>query len=544
MSWDSETAMTTTLAEYYKEVADVYARGSILAMRHLLGTPTGRRDLTRDEPLLFALTYMPHALKMPAPMEDIAEGADSEVGVISMSEFHWDLCEKAREWAEKPASQFGPGEMRDAFIAPRDAGKSTWLFKILPMWAAAHGHVKFVAAFADSGPQAKKHLSSFKRELEANPLLQADFPDLCVPLKRRGNMTVSDTQDLYQAQSGFVFAAGGADVSVLGMKVEDKRPDLLILDDLEPDEASYSLYQMEQRRGTLTDAILPLNIRARVILAGTVTMPGSITHQLVKAAAAQRGELPDDEIEEWIATEKFKVHHYKPIIVDDEGQEQSLWSEKWPMEWLNSVRHTRSFAKNYENDPLAVDGQYWTREDFTYGSLPCAITILSVDGAVTDKKKSDFTGLAVVGATPHQPGDPRRRAEVKYAIGVKLLGKALRAKILQILEMYPEISVILVEANQGGELWREVMHDMPVKVVLFSNSEPKEVRAGKVHALYQRIPSRVLHTQRLQQAEENMVGFPKLKHDDIVDAVGNAVLKLLKPAKVQKRVARSESYAG
>lgn len=533
-----------TIRDYYDEMIEVFANGDPNLFRALLGTSAFRRQITYDEPLMFALIYMPHSLKMPAPMEEIADGADSEVGVISMSEFHWDLCEKAAEWAEKPASAFGPGEARDAFIAPRDAGKSTWLFKLLPMWMASHGHAKFIAAFADSGPQAKKHLSSFKRELEANPLLQADFPDLCVPLKRRGNMTVSDTQDLYQAQSGFVFAAGGADVSVLGMKVEDKRPDLLILDDLEPDEASYSLYQMEQRRGTLTDAILPLNIRARVILAGTVTMPGSITHQLVKAAAAQRGELPEDEIEEWIATEKFKVHHYKPIIVDDEGAEQSLWPEKWPMEWLNSVRHTRSFAKNYENDPLAVDGQYWTREDFTYGSLPCAITILSVDGAVTDKKKSDFTGLAVVGATPHQPGDPRRRAEVKYAIGVKLLGKALRAKILQILEMYPEISIILVESNQGGELWREVMHDMPVKVVLFSNSEPKEVRAGKVHALYQRIPSRVLHTQRLQQAEENMVGFPKLKHDDIVDAVGNAVLKLLKPAKVQKRVARSESYAG
>jgi phage terminase large subunit-like protein len=543
MSWDSVETMTTTLADYFQDVADAMCDGSVEALRMLLGQSAGRRYLTYDEPLLFALTYMPHSLKMPAPMEDLAEGADSEVGVISMSEFHWDLCEKAREWAEKPASAFGPAEMRDAFIAPRDAGKSTWLFKILPMWAAAHGHVKFVAAFADSGPQAKKHLSSFKRELESNQLLQMDFPDICVPLKRRGNVNVSDTQDLYQAQSGFVFAAGGADVSVLGMKVEDKRPDLLILDDLEPDEASYSEYQMEQRRGTLTDAILPLNIRARVILAGTVTMPGSITHQMVKAAAAQRGELPEDEIEDWIRTEKFRVHHYKPIKMDDDGNETSLWPEKWPMDWLNTVRHTRSFAKNYENDPLAVDGQYWTRDDFTYGSVPCAITILSVDGAVTDKKKSDFTGLAVVGATPHKPGDPRRRCEVKYAVGVKLLGKALRAKILQIIEMYPEIKVILVESNQGGELWREVMHDMPVKVVLIHNSEPKEVRAGKVHAMYQRIPTRVLHTARLQQAEENMVGFPKLKHDDIVDAIGNAVLKLLGAPKTERRSVSSGAYA-
>src|SRR3546814_878000 len=155
--------------------------------------------------------------------------------------------------------------------------------------------------------------------------------------------------------------------------------------------------------------------------------------------AVQNGELPEDEIEEWIATEKFKVHHYKPIVADEAGEERSLWPEKWPMDWLNSVRHTRSFAKNYENNPLAIDGQYWTRDDFTYGSLPCAMTVLSVDGAVTNKKKSDFTGLAVVGATAHQPGDPRRRCEVKYAVAVKLLGAALREKVLRILEMYPEI---------------------------------------------------------------------------------------------------------
>lgn len=525
-----------TLDKYLQEVADTYTDGHVDILQAMLQSQSARIAFTRDEPLLFALVYLGNSLKMPLPIEE-AEGANSEEGVISMCDFHWDLCEKAREWVEKPASQFGPAEMRDAFIAPRDAGKSTWLFKILPLWAAAHGHVKFIAAFADSGPQAKKHLSSFKRELEKNRLLGADYPELCAPLKRRGNVNVSDTQDLYQAMSGFVFAASGADTSVLGMKVEDQRPDLIILDDLEPDEASYSAYQAGQRLSTLTDAILPLNIRARVILSGTVTMPGSITHQLIRSVL-NTDEMP----EEWIITEKFRVHHYKPIIMDEDGSERSMWPEKWPMDWLNSVRHTRSFAKNYNNDPLAIDGQYWTRDDFTYGSLPITRTVLSIDGAVTKKTSSDYTALAVVGATGEPAGHPARRCEVKYAVAVKVLGAALRTKVLQILEMYPEISLILIEGNQGGELWREVLHNMPVKIVIFNNSEPKEVRAGRVHALYQRIPTRVVHTQRLQQAEEQMVGFPRMAHDDLVDAIGNPILKFLRPVKVQQRGARSVGY--
>lgn len=525
-----------TIEGYLQEVADTYTEGHLDILMAMLSTQSGRIDYTRDEPLLFALTYLGKSLVMPAPIDE-ADGAASEEGIVSMCEFHWDLCEKAREWSEKPAGQFGPAEARDAFIAPRDAGKSTWLFKILPLWAAAHGHVKFVAAFADSGPQAKKHLSSFKRELEMNPLLNEDYPELCQPMKRRGNVNVSDTQDLYQAKSGFVFAASGADTSVLGMKVEDQRPDLIILDDLEPDEASYSDYQAGQRLSTLTDAILPLNIRARVVLSGTVTMPGSITHQLIKSISNK-----EEEPAEWIVTEKFKVHHYKPIISNEDGTERSLWPEKWPMDWLNLVRHTRSFAKNYNNDPLAVDGQYWTRDDFTYGSVDCVKTVLSVDGAVTKKKTSDFTALAVVGATGHQPGDARRQCEVKYATAVKLTGAALRNKVLDILQMYPEISLILIEGNQGGELWREVFHNMPVRILIFNNSEPKEVRAGRVHALYQRVPTRVVHTQRLQQAEEQMVGFPKLPHDDLVDAIGNPILKFLKPVARPVRSGRSLAY--
>ena len=112
-----EPRMTTmTIDEYFQEVADALTDGNLDDLEFLLGTPVGRRYATLDEPLLFALTYLPHSLKMPAPLDEVAGGADSEVGIVSMSEFHWDLCEKAAEWAEKPASQFGPAEIGRAHV--------------------------------------------------------------------------------------------------------------------------------------------------------------------------------------------------------------------------------------------------------------------------------------------------------------------------------------------------------------------------------------------------------------------------------------------
>src|SRR5689334_18974179 len=102
--------MTTQIDEYIQEVADAYTDGDLDLLALALKERAGRVFITENEPLLFALTYMGHSLKMPAPLEELAPGAESEEGVVSMSEFHWDLCEKAREWSDKPASQYGPAE--------------------------------------------------------------------------------------------------------------------------------------------------------------------------------------------------------------------------------------------------------------------------------------------------------------------------------------------------------------------------------------------------------------------------------------------------
>src|ERR1700748_1691494 len=128
----------------------------------LLQESEGRRIITRLDPLMFALVYLPHHLRGKETGDE-----------ITLSEFHVDLIKQAESWVlvdEEPA------ESRDAYIAPRGVGKSTWLFLILPLWAAAHQHRKFVAAFADSGAQAEKHLLTFKQELESNELLRGDYP--------------------------------------------------------------------------------------------------------------------------------------------------------------------------------------------------------------------------------------------------------------------------------------------------------------------------------------------------------------------------------
>lgn len=473
----------------------------------LLAVPEGRRVLTRLEPLLFALVYLPHHLKGRETGEE-----------ITLSEFHLDLIAHAKRWV-LPDTE--PAQHRDAYIAPRGSGKSTWLFLVLPLWAAAHNWRSFIAAFAHSAGQAEMHLATLKHELDTNAALRTDFPELCTPSRRPGGMVQADRAGMLVTKAGFTFAARGIDAASLGMKVGERRPDLLILDDVEPGEESYSPYLKDKRLGTLLDSILPLNVYARVVIVGTVTMHGSIVHDLVRSATETGPAEP------WVTDEHFRAHYYPAILTDPQtGAERSIWPAKWSMDYLQSIRHTRSFKKNYQNDPMGADGEFWREDDFTHATTPgFTHQLLSIDPAVTAKGTSDYTALAVIGYYA-----PEKVCVVRDAWNLRIPpGEELRRRVLAILATYPGIAGVLVESNQGGEAWRAILNGLPVPVRTVHQHAPKEVRAAKLLNHYQR--HRVLHEKRLPDVEGQMVSFPKGAYDDLVDAVGSGVAVFLDPKK-------------
>jgi hypothetical protein len=477
----------------------------------LLGSPEGRRALTRLNPLLWATLYTPHLLK------------DAE-GRITFGDVHLQIYRDALELVRDP----GPKESRRAYVAPRGSGKSTTLFLVVPLWAACHGHVRFVAAFSSSATQAQDHLSGLRRELQSNRLLRLDYPALCEPARKNNGTAVADSQALLFTKSSFSFAARGIETEVLGLvDPENRRPDMLLLDDIEGEEgAGYSAYQAKKRLTTLVDGILPMNDRAHVRLVGTVNLPGGILDRLTKSVT-EAGEA-----DRWITEERFRVTYFPPLVRRDDGTQRSLWPGRWSTEYLESIQATRAFAKSFANKPVPEDTEYWSPTDFTYGPLPAARQLLSIDGAVTTKTSSDFTGLSVVGWVPAAGPDPAR-CVVRHAERVKMQGAALRERVFQLLDSFPEVGAVLVETNQGGDMWREILHGLPVRLLTVHNTEPKTVRAGRLLNLYQMVPPRVVHEKRLLDLEDEMIAFPKGLNDDLVDSVGNGVLRFLRPPKKQ-----------
>lgn len=522
----------------------------------VMADPEGRRALCRLDPMLFALTYMRKHLR-------------NKEGDITFADAHFLWVRAARRWI---GPSRGQREDRKAFVAPRSCGKSSWWFLVLPMWAGAFGHAKFVAAFADSGSMAELHLATFKAEHADNAMLRNDFPDLCNPARRHTGRTVADKQNMLHSRSGFTFVAKGIDSTSLGMKMGADRPDVLIFDDCEPPEATYSPFQREKRLSTIENAILPLNELARVVLVGTVTMPGSIVHELVRHS---KGE----DVEPWVDEQKIKTYHSRAIVTRPDGTRRSIWPAKWSLEYLQSIEHTRSYKLNYDNDPKGREGRYWGAEDFMYGT-PANITkwFIFVDPPVTMKTRSDDCGIAVIGYAPgvsqstkvtpeelklwgrdeltdgfDEKGHPRfgrltkrearqaldggtaarlSRIHVEHAVGVKLTGKRLRDYLLNLLHEYPQVKTLVIENNQGGDLWVEVFDGFPIRVVTYGTAEGKEVKFARALDLQQR--HRVTFARVIPPLEDQMLAWPLVPFDDTVDAVASAVVRLLTPKHQRK----------
>jgi len=491
-----------------------------------LNIPEVRRKLTVHDPLLFAVLYLPHLIKMDPTRRTDAPGN------ITFADLHLELCRYARRWEALPE----PRQSREAFIAPRSCGKSTWLFLILPMWAMAHRHIDFIAAFSSAGPQATKHLAGFKNELDTNELLRTDFPKLCAAMKRPGGQSVADTQKMYFSKSQQTFAAAGLDEEILGLTDPRKRrPQLIIMDDIEPDEANYSQHQAGKRMLSVRDTILPMNERAHVALVGTVTMLGSLVHQLVQT------KIEKEEPADWIVEERFQVNYFDPI---PDGT-RSIWAEKWPLEYLEAHQHERGYKKNFLNQPVPEGTAFWKQETFTYGSFPCQKYLLQVDPATTKTATSDYYGLTVIGFAPPvrdelgQVLEPPR-CLVLYAKAFRATPAEIRQRITGLISTFDDreiyIGRVRIEVNQGGDTWKEVFKDLPVPLLVHTESVKKEVRAADLLTWYER--RQVVHEKRLPEAENQMMSFPNVLHDDLVDAVGAGVRYFLERKRRKTRVRR------
>lgn len=226
----------------------------------------------------------------------------SEVFYFAWSPDHLRVIEKI-EKAVRTGGLF-------AMAMPRGSGK-TVLCQTAVLWSALIGASPFVCLIAASAERARDLLENIKIWLETNPLLHADFPEVCYPIQCLERITNRQKGQKYQGEPTRIdwasdrivlptiagSKASGVVISSSGMKGSDirgqnyaradgqvVRPQLVMVDDPQTTESAWSPSQSQRREAILAGDVLGMAGPGRKIaglMACTVIRPADMADNIL-----------------------------------------------------------------------------------------------------------------------------------------------------------------------------------------------------------------------------------------------------------------------
>jgi predicted phage terminase large subunit-like protein len=392
-------------------------------------------------------------------------------------------------------------------LEPRGHAKTTWANTILISWLIATNPNLRIGLISNTARQAFDFSRAIRWTMEASTRFQEIF----------GNMTSGSTKmtdagwvlpNTRTAQSKdltlYAAGAGGAIIS--------KRFDVIICDDILDEENTVNIEQREKIENWFWKTLRPCLVPGGVtIVIGTRWAEEDLYEKLIiPPRQGGRG---------WRSLVKGA------ISIDEDGNEQALWPEVWPLSALREERINMGaalFACSYLNDISGLmEGNVFRRNTFQYFDTldpEKRYTIrMGVDLASSEKERADYTARCTVAEDDdgnfYVLSVYRDRRETHHA---EFVNDGFLA--------YPNISLVRVENQQfQSTLIQEVMRDYPrIPVEGFKSDVDKVTRARAVAAKYE--AHRVWHHRSLDGSdfEAELLSFPKA-HDDMVDALGFAM---------------------
>ena len=288
------------------------------------------------------------------------------------SELHEFLFSRLPEILQQPEG------INEADAAPRGEAKSTLVTRLFSLWTVITGAKKFIVIAMDSIDQAYPMLEAIKAELEFNPRLKTDFPEMC------GQGRVWQAGTIVTA-SNVKIQVFGSGKKMRGMVHGAFRPDLAILDDIENDEMVRNPDQRDKLEMWLKQTVLPLGAvgtKFDVIYIGTILHYDSVLSRTLnnlfwstrKFKAMKR--WPDrmdlwDRWEELYRNDGAVVAEAFYQANKDEMERGAVTS--WAARGVLALMKIRArdghatFDSEYQNDPVSGDAapfasalKYWT----------------------------------------------------------------------------------------------------------------------------------------------------------------------------------------
>ncbi|MGB0218313.1 MAG: phage terminase large subunit [Sinimarinibacterium flocculans] len=268
-----------------------------------------------------------------------------------------------------PALMLRPG-VRTANVGPRGEGKSTLLVQLHALWRLVNGYSRYIGLFMDAKEQGEMMLDAVKAELEANPRLRQDFPQVC------GKGSMWRTTKIITADGRVMIEVFGAGKRVRGRRFGAFRPDLALIDDLENDELVRSKEQRDKREdwlrkvvgnlgppdGSMTQCYVGTLLHVDAVLARTLKNPLWKANAYVYPSIVRWPDSMDlwDQWEAVLlnededAADAFYRTHRRQM---DAGAKVS-WPGTRPLIVLMKLRAEdhKAFETEHQHNPLAAEG--------------------------------------------------------------------------------------------------------------------------------------------------------------------------------------------
>jgi len=301
----------------------------------------------------------------------LLDGYDGKTAIPAVHDEWWELCCSAYSQV--------------AFAAPRGHAKSTAITLAYTLAQICLRYKYYVVIAANTEEVANDFLHGIRDQLRDNKTLKDSFGIKRLITDGSTNAVV-EFNDGHQAR----IRTKGAGQKVRGMLWKGTRPDLLIIDDLEDDEAVESADRRAKLKTWLLKALFPCISKKR----GDIRVVGTILHN-------------DSALASLIESDAWHGKVYKAHAAFDDFSE-SIWPEMWTEEELRKTRQKfidmgdpEGYSQEYLNDPSDLQNPYFREEDF----IPMderdhkrpKTYYVGVDFALSDKTHSDYTVMCVGG---------------------------------------------------------------------------------------------------------------------------------------------------
>jgi len=397
-------------------------------------------------------------------------------------------------------------EQNVAVAAPRGHAKSTAGTHAFSLASLLFGSDDFALLVSATEALAAGHLANLTRILTDNHDLRTEF----------GVRVLRANETQLVAEAGgreFCVVGKGAEQAVRGLLWHNKRPSLIVVDDLENDEAVMSKERREKLRDWFNNALLPCgadNLRVRFL--GTILHMDSLLERLLTD--------PDNG---WVGR-RFRAHK----SFDDFGE--ILWPEKFTEARLRRERqryisagNPSGYSQEYLSHPVAEADAYFRKSDFR--AMTAAdheepkTMYAAIDFSIGQSDKGDPTAIVVGGVSPDG------LLHIVEVIAKRLDPLESIEEMFRLQELYNIDFWVVEDENIAKTIGPFLEAEMRKRgrYLSIERIRPHKDKQARATSIQARMRAGGVHfdcdAEWWFSFYEEMINFPRGKNDDRVDAL-------------------------